>query len=569
MSEPSSKKSTIYIDAEDEITAVIEKVRTASGSVVALVPPKRAAALQSVVNLKLLQRAAKSAKKNIVLVTSDLSLLPLAGMVRMHIAKTPASKPEIPPAPMARQPINHEADVVESGEDPAIDPSQSVGELAQKANVSKADGDDLPPVELAMPSLAASKASKKDAGKRAKKQAVDKPNKKLKVPNFSKFRNKMFLVAGGLIILIVLFVLATVVMPTAHITIKTDTSSVTVDLDLTASTAATGVDPETKTVPAIAKELKKSDSEKVPATGQRDDGTKASGTMTLTNCTGNAVTVPSGTRLDSGDVGFVTRSSVSLDAGNFDISGDCKDTGSHVGSTNVVAAANGDKYNVGAQSYHVAGVSGDVRGYGSTMSGGTSKIVKIVVQADVDSAKQKVMDRMKADAEKELNGLFRQSDTIAIKESMQASEPIVVASPAVKAEGNEVSVNVTVTYTEMGVKKDDVQKLVEAAAKDQIDTSKQTIQDSGIDSAVFRVGSVAADSVAFQLQSIVTAGPQLDTEAIKQDIAGQKRGETTTRIMNRPGIKDVEVKYSPFWVYSTPKNPSHIKIVFEKADGQQ
>jgi hypothetical protein len=48
------KKDTIYIDIEDDITAVIERVKGSPEKLIALVPPK-GAALQSVVNLKLLK----------------------------------------------------------------------------------------------------------------------------------------------------------------------------------------------------------------------------------------------------------------------------------------------------------------------------------------------------------------------------------------------------------------------------------------------------------------------------------------------------------------------------------
>lgn len=565
MSEALSKKSTIYIDAEDEITAIIEKVRSAAGTVVALVPPKRAPALQSVVNLKLLQRAAKSTKKNVVLVTSDPSLLPLAGMVRMHVAKTAASKPEIPPEPASHQAVDHEADIVESGEDPVLDPTKPVGELAHKPAVAAVPAAEaVETVDLDLPTSAPAKAKKPKKSKNA-----GAPNKKLKVPNFNKFRNKAFLIGGGLIVLIILFLLANVVLPSATIVIKTDTNDITVTLDTVASTSATEVDADKHVVPAISQQVKKTDSEKAPATGQRDDGTKASGSMTLTNCIddGEAHKVPAGTGFSSGDKTFVTTKSVTLSPALYQ--GDtCVSATFGLNQTvNVTASANGDGYNLSARSYS-SSISG-IQASGSDMSGGTSKIVKVVSQADVDGAKQKVLDRVKSDAQKELADTFAKQDAVALTDTLQAADPVVTSSPNVKAEGSEVSVNVTVTYTEVGVRKDDLNKLIEAAVKAQVDTSKQTMQNSGLDKAVFRVTSSSGDSTSFQLQTIATAGPKLDAEEIKQAVAGQKRGETTARITSRPGIKDVDITYSPFWVYSTPKNPSHIKIIFEKANGQQ
>ena len=74
-----SDKDTIYIDIDDEITGIIDKVTASNGKIVALVLPKRASVFQSIVNMKLLKRAADSEKKNLVLITSAAGFLPLAG----------------------------------------------------------------------------------------------------------------------------------------------------------------------------------------------------------------------------------------------------------------------------------------------------------------------------------------------------------------------------------------------------------------------------------------------------------------------------------------------------------
>ena len=69
-------KNTIYIDVDDEITGVIDKVLDSPSKLVALVLPKRASVFQSIVNMKLLKRKADEADKDIVLVTTEESLLP-------------------------------------------------------------------------------------------------------------------------------------------------------------------------------------------------------------------------------------------------------------------------------------------------------------------------------------------------------------------------------------------------------------------------------------------------------------------------------------------------------------
>jgi hypothetical protein len=65
---PKPSKDIIYIDVDDEITGIIDKIENSEHKVVALVLPKRTASLQSTVNMKLLARSAEAADKNPVLI---------------------------------------------------------------------------------------------------------------------------------------------------------------------------------------------------------------------------------------------------------------------------------------------------------------------------------------------------------------------------------------------------------------------------------------------------------------------------------------------------------------------
>src|SRR5690606_31306995 len=76
-------------------------------------------------------------------------------------------------------------------------------------------------------------------------------NKKLKVPNFDRFRVLLFGGIGLLILLIVGGIFAFVIWPKADIVIRTDTTNVTTELTLTASAAATELNKEAKIVPAV------------------------------------------------------------------------------------------------------------------------------------------------------------------------------------------------------------------------------------------------------------------------------------------------------------------------------
>jgi hypothetical protein len=572
MSEANTAKDTIYIDTEDEITAIIEKVRESNGKVVALVLPKRSSTMQSVVNLKLLQKTAKDAKKNLVLVTSDPNLLPLAGAVGLHVAKTPQSKPEIPGSPTSEG----ASEAIETVEAAAIVGTTAVAanKVAKARKASGSDSDTSSAVADPMPTaedtidLDNDKAAA-TTGTAIKKGKKDKKNK-IKVPNFDRFRVLLFVGIALFIALIVGGYFAVAVLPKAKIVIKTDTATVNTDLTLTASTKATTVDVEKNIIPATSKEVKKTDSQKAPATGQRDDGTKASGkvTLSLTDCSQATVVVPAGTIVTANSLNFVTQTDISLNSVKF--GNQCKNSdfpSVSTGTVSVTAQSAGDKYNLAGRAYVVQGF-GNVSAKGTDMTGGTSKITQVVSQGDVDGAKQKAIDTVTATAGDDLKKQFNDAGMVPLTDTLSAGTPTVTSSPNVGDPATEVSVNVSVTFSELGVKTDDLKQVVEADAKKQIDTSKQAIQDNGVSKAVIRTTeNKTADGVKIQVQSIVVAGAQLDADGIKKEIAGKKKGETQAIILARPGMKDVTISYSPFWVAKTPKNVKHINIVFEQANG--
>jgi len=61
--------NTIYIEPDEEITSVIDKLTSAASAQVILVVPKEATILQGLVNLKLLKMEAKKLSKEIAIVT--------------------------------------------------------------------------------------------------------------------------------------------------------------------------------------------------------------------------------------------------------------------------------------------------------------------------------------------------------------------------------------------------------------------------------------------------------------------------------------------------------------------
>jgi len=62
---------TLYIDVDEEITSIVDRLRKAQAPEIIVVAPKRALLIQSLVNLKLLKKEADRRKKRLIIVTQD------------------------------------------------------------------------------------------------------------------------------------------------------------------------------------------------------------------------------------------------------------------------------------------------------------------------------------------------------------------------------------------------------------------------------------------------------------------------------------------------------------------
>lgn len=552
-----STKKTIYIDIDDEITGIIDKVKSANESIIALVLPKRATVMQSGVNVKLLKRSADQVNKKVVLITSDPNLLPLAGAAGLHVAANLQSRPYVPKTAQEDTKVEDIGEEVAAKEDAEIDPAMPIG---QAAGLSKEDQE---PIEIdntpKAPSAPAAAAAKKSA-------KPPKKDKSKKIPNFQKFR--VLLIAGGVALLALIFFIfwAISIAPNAKITLRTESNETQTTVDFLADTSANEVDSDKGLVPASLRELKKAESEKVPATGEKDNGTKAAGQISLRNCTNDSVTIPAGTGVSNNDLTFITQTSVRLDSVMVRRNGveRCESESSTV---QIVAQQNGDKYNLTPRDYVVAGFSG-ITAKGEQMSGGTTKIAKVVSAEDVEAAKKRISDKQNSAVE-EVKANLEKDGYIGIVDSFSPGNPNYVVTPAVGAEATEVTVAADVIYSMLGIKENDLKKIVQDKSKDKVDTSKQSILNYGFDDASFEVGRNTRSNTAITVNTTLLVGPEVNQDELKKELAGKKKNEVESMLKDRPGITEVKVNFSPFWVSKVPSKDSKVKFVLEQADGKE
>ncbi len=535
------QKDVIYIDVEDDITAIIEKVKQSKEKVVALVPPKRIGVLQSAVNLRLLHRAGSSAGKHIVIITGNAALGGLAATAKIPVAKNLQSKPEI--AALPEQNVDDD-DVIDGSDLPVGDHAAVGDESSAAIPASKIEGLDIDGESAPL-------ADKKPAGRAAAAK------KGIKVPDFGSFRKKIFIFGGLGVLAIIFLVWAIWFAPRATVIISAQTSAKNLSTVVSVGPDIT-TDSEQAHLQSVVQQDKATQTIEFDATGSKDVGDKATGSVTFsTSSIGDlGTTIPASTQLvASNGLSYVTTQSVTMSIGNY--------TGATVGIT---AVESGDKYN-GATGT-VSGAPGNIAAkITAVTSGGTSKVVKIVAQADVDKAKDQLAAQNDDAAKKALRAKFADG-TVIIDSSFRSSGGDPTASPAVGQELTSGKAKLTqeTNYTIMGVAKAQLNAFLSSTfEKTLTGTTGQKIYDNGASSAQFgdfkqndgdQAGSVSLTAVA-------QVGPKIDDTAIKQLVKGKRVGEIEGDLRAIDGVSDVEVKLSPFWVQGVPGDVNKITIEFK------
>ena len=428
-------REAIYLEQDEDITTAIEKMSEAKGEKVSLVVPKRLSLMQSAVNLKLLERSAERANKDIALITSDKTIESIAAKVGIKIASNLKTEPEVPEL------VTPEEDIppatIQQGEDAELPEPELDEKTESKPGKNK--------TKLAGMSAAA--------------------NKKIRIPDFDRFKKRLLIGGGVIILLALLGWVMTYLLPGANVKIYARTSKMPVEFDFTASASAEGVDLDKKILPVESKEVTKTLTDSFTPSGEKKIGEKATGEVTVSNCSESEnFTVPAGTTFtaSSGEK-FVSTSSTEVPGAIFS-AGSCSDPGK--ATAPVAAAELGDKYNLAPTTYSVQGYPG-LDASGGQMSGGSEKTVKVVTESDITKTKTELLNQDKTKTKQELTSQFGE-EYLILEESFNQEVAESSSEPPAGEEAEQARVIIKVSYYIFGVKKDDILALLKSVEQNQL-----------------------------------------------------------------------------------------------------
>lgn len=569
-------KDVIYIEPEDDITSIIRKLNSSEHKLVALVPPKRIGVLRSAVNTRLIAKNAKQSGKTVVIVSNDPSLTKLSAAAGIPVADTLQSRPKLPDdilgAP-AKEAIPSEITIeegkmtVNEGETTTDDegaevevkeesPAEKPAKVRPAKTTQKID-DEVNSVEL-------ESESEKTTGEKDDK-------KKSLIPDMDKYK-KWFIAGGvGVVVLIIFLVWALVFAPAAEIlvSIRTTGNNFSENVSFTTETTKENTD---EGIFYLDKQTYNADNTvEFEATGEKDVGEKAKGSLNLTipvSSKNSPLVLPAGTKFTHNGLNYLLDKEATYKIDENESEENCSMnlatatiTCNIAGTVSVTAEASGDKYNVesGSTSWTTSAVTGaEIKS--NAISGGSSKVIKIVTQSDVDKAKTKLKETSEEAGKSHLLEQFG-SDTYKIETSYSVSSKDPVASPAVGEEvkdGVKPKITQTTSYSMYGVDSTKLSEFIKKKTESSI-ASDQKIYETG---SAFLENFRGSDKEGYtaRLKSTTQTGPSVTEEEILEKSKGRKVGEVQSLIKSINGVSSVKINTSFFWVNSVPNDANKITI---------
>lgn len=535
-------KDVIYIDVDDDVTAIIGKIKEAKEKIVAIVPPKRAGTLQSAVNLRLLDRMARADKKQLVLITANAALVALAANAKIPVAKNLQSKPEIAAIPAL---ITDEGDdIIDGGTLPVGDHAGSIP--IKDGTLEKGRSDAIETISL----------------DDLEKPATPKPVKKsgVKIPNFDTFRKKLFLGIAAGVGLVALLIWMFVFAPSATVILTARTTPAPLSANVSiGETLQTSFDEGT--LRSVQATDTTDETIEFTATGTGKVGEKAVGTMTITrtSVSSTPISVPVGTRFTAGAVSFLSTEPATLAGTTVGQNGFIQDSATIA----VEAAEVGAEFNVSARAYQAS--VGGFSSSGSAMSGGSSRDVRVVSAEDVERAQGDLVGRSTDEAKQALidslaNGEKAIDSSFVVTREAAASSPDV--GEEVAGEG-KATLTVKTTYTIRAVAQAELEKFLDQSLESQLLDDTQRVYNNGFDGVGLSNFRTEGERTTVSVTATGQIGPKIDEEQIKEQVKGKRFGDVQASLESITGIQDVDVRFPYFWVRTIPGDVNKIDVEFK------
>ncbi|MCX6806613.1 MAG: hypothetical protein NT135_00600 [Candidatus Berkelbacteria bacterium] len=539
----------VYLEPDEEITSVLDKLKNTEDKSVILVVPKGATLLQSLVNLKLLSKKAIELQKEIALVTADRTGRNLASLVGFSVYSNIKDKGKIKPAePRLPAPpgvvIKTYAPTVDDRIDEPVRPD-ALPEVEQKPSIE--------------PEVIEKEAPEP---KKIEKPPIKLPPIKMPKIHFPPIPWGFWV--SLIVSCILVFVILCFILPKTTVLLTLKSENYSQSLEIVVDQKATGVDFNTKIIPGYAKELEKEGTKRFTGTGKKNIGGKASGTVAITNNfknpdgSGSEYPLKAGVEVKDKKTGkiFLTNSSVTVPALTYACDQKTGSCASSSGTANVKVTASevGESYNIDPADFSIPGLGTSSVSARSTekFTGGYDKVVSVVSQDDINRARNEQAKNLANEAKETLKDKLDKGQKLlegAVKEEVLSSSSSV--QPDTQASDFDMKVKIKIST--LFVDEKEYKSVITQFLETTLPSDKRLISGSS-DSVELSLINYDDKTQVMRVKATINTKitPKIDEDRLKEAIAKKTVDEATSYLKTLNEVENAQVKPWPFWLHRLP-----------------
>lgn len=572
---------SIYINLEDDVAKIAARLKREKSGECVLVCPKRCLLFSDSINLRLLKKQADLLGKKVAILTMDergqayakeagfqLKFLPKPGQNpgRLDIkpaAETGFRQKTVSGAQQTKQPVVQGRPVAVQGSKNESAASDSTAQLLKAKDTSKTSGVRPAPAaaEKLLPKVTVTEnyyppeleSETEPSGKSRRQYAPQRA-------------------VAGLVTLSLLAILGVVflILPKATVSVYPKTEPLTRDIDINASVSQTTADAGNLLLPAEKVDETLEVSGKFQTQGKKEVGNASRGTIVIYNFSKQPLNLKAATTvLTLGSKTYhLTEDVQGLKVTAYKDAKTKEVDESTLGSpVEIMADAGGESYNV------PAGVRLEISNkvFGSkpqflfaktvdAVTGGTSRFLSVVSQADIDSSRNSLGDQIIQQVNEKLknNGqMLLEKAYIVDMSQFSTDKPAGTESPSFNA-------NLKAKVAGLAISPSQLNELINSRISQTLSANKSlqsssTMPDYKIKSVDLNSGS-AVLSVHFEGQAVL----DINLSDIASELTGKSRSQAVEILKSKAEVDRIDITLAPSWQRNFPYFKNKIQVIVQK-----
>jgi len=560
------KAENIYIEQNESVSEVVEKIINSESDSVVLIIPYNSKISESILNFKLIKREAAAADKKIFISSDEEEVILMAkeaGIKLLDMAEV--NKPKVkhsailgdikPPKRRTVKKIEKEEEILPEVEEIVNEVEKkrkSVTKEAEKPKEKKFftdyfDEDHFSAIEID------EKEIKRERPKRAIRFKLGKGGK---------------IVVGVIAGFLVLTFLFIYFLAKAEVNVISKKTIWQEQMPILAASNMNQVDETMFKIPLTAYEFRRTVTQKFPTTEIKNIENKAKGTIRIYNAYSSEPQVLIATTRFLSKEGKLFRlvNKVTVPGAKIE---NGKIVPSYV-DAEVIADKAGEDYNIGPTTFTIPAFEGTPR-YSkfyaesfSKMTGGYIGTAKIVGQSDFEKAKSQIINIASISLNEELKSKLKKGD-IVLDDAKIFTLDNVSTNPQIGEKADEFEITGKVILKALVFNEDDIKQVFIAEAK----KNNPQFEDKEIFSYQFNYGAPRVDFdkklLSFPVEAQLVFREKINPDDFVNNLTGKSIKELESFFKKFSNIEKVDISIWPNFLKFTPLNSSRIKLLIDNS----